>query len=73
MQKLTASTDAMVRAIDELSGKLNQNLGAAMGTIPDNIDTIGKRWALKNAEILKNYGCNADCVDMYAGRGGRNW
>ena len=29
-----------------------------------NVDTIGRAWAAKEALVLIDYGCNADCVNM---------
>lgn len=63
MTKMSASNDQMMSAMSGLGNKLGANINAITEAIPDNIEDVGKRWAMKNGEILKDYGCSASCVD----------
>jgi hypothetical protein len=68
MKKFDASNNKMASAVDGLSRKLNSNLeDVAKGTM-SNINTIGKAWASKNAEILIKYGCDKQCINSCARR-----
>lgn len=73
MGKLNGDNRKVQNAVNGLSKKLQKAVGNVMKTVPQNVETIGRRWAVKNVEIMTAYGCDNTCVDDCAGSNGRNW
>jgi len=50
-------------AIDELSNEIGNEFMQAAQSQMDNVDKVGKSYASQNAKVLKEWGCDATCVD----------
>ena len=48
---------------EPVAKKIEKELQAAVGREMVDINNIMSKWAYEDAQIIKKYGCNEECVD----------